>query len=290
MKKVVKISALILLLICLTFAAISFYFAFDFISPNNCTIGNAPLSSGISFENVQFKTEDGLQIRGWYSKPDTGSKVIILLHGFKGSRVEGFEKCLMLKKYGYGVLLFDSRACGESEGDQISLGYYETMDLLAAIDFLKNRRIDHIGLIGFSQGGATITLAANKFPKEVKFVILESVFPTLRSAVDSRFMKYFGIPGFIGGFLMIPFAELMLTLDVDDISPYDNMKNLKIPVLVAVGEKDSRLKLKEALLLSEIANEPSEWAVIENAEHEDLFKGNKSDYEVKIIKFIKKYF
>lgn len=290
MRKFFKISAFILLSGIIIFFLISVYFSVRFVSPNRVNIGSAPIVDNVTFENVTFRTNDNLNIRGWYSKPDTGNKVIILLHGYKANRLENFGKALMLKKYGYGVLTYYARACGESDGEHISLGYYETKDLFAAIEFVKSKGSKEIGLIGFSQGGATIVQSSEFLPEEVKFVILESVFPDLRSAVNTRFVKYFGIPGVLGSLFMVPVSEFILKLDVDDVSPYNNIRKLHVPVLIMVGENDTSLPLKEAFLLSEVSNEPTEWHVIKNAIHKDLFETNSVEYEQNVVEFLNHFF
>lgn len=62
----------------------------------------------------------------------------------------------MLAAHGYGVLLFDRRGEGASEGDPHVLGWGGDRDLKAAIDFLERRPDvdpDRIGGLGISVGG-----------------------------------------------------------------------------------------------------------------------------------------
>ena len=62
----------------------------------------------------------------------------------------------MLVRHGYGVLLFDRRGEGESDGDPNALGWAGDRDLDAAIAFLQDRAdVDpgRIGGIGLSVGG-----------------------------------------------------------------------------------------------------------------------------------------
>jgi dienelactone hydrolase len=65
-------------------------------------------------------------------------------------------KTRMLARHGYGVLLFDRRGEGESEGDPNSWGWGGGKDIEAAIAFLQRRPdVDpgRIGGIGLSVGG-----------------------------------------------------------------------------------------------------------------------------------------
>jgi hypothetical protein len=69
----------------------------------------------------------------------------------------------MLARHGYGVLLFDRRGEGESDGKSNLLGWGGDKDILAAIQFLESRPdVDpgRIGGIGLSVGGELMLQAA----------------------------------------------------------------------------------------------------------------------------------
>ena len=66
-------------------------------------------------------------------------------------------------EHGYGVLLFDRRGEGDSEGDPNLFGWGGTKDIDAAVDFLEHRTDvdpDRIGGIGLSVGGELMLQAA----------------------------------------------------------------------------------------------------------------------------------
>jgi uncharacterized protein len=106
---------------------------------------------GVPYEDVSFETSDGLELDGWYIPSRNGAAVI----AFPGRR--GTQKpARMLARHGYGVLLFDRRGEGESEGDPNSWGWGGDADVKAAIDYLQRRSdVDprRIGGIGLSVGG-----------------------------------------------------------------------------------------------------------------------------------------
>ena len=113
---------------------------------------------GTAYENVSFKTSDGLSLRGWYVPSKNGAAVI----AFPG-RSGPHAHTRMLARHGYGVLLFDRRGEGESDGDSNLLGWNGDRDILAAIDYLETRPdVDpqRIGGIGLSVGGELMLQAA----------------------------------------------------------------------------------------------------------------------------------
>jgi hypothetical protein len=113
---------------------------------------------GATYEDVQFRTSDDLLLKGWYV-PSKNGAVVISFPGRSGSR----DQARMLARHGYGVLLFDRRGEGESEGDWNVFGWQGERDLHAAVTFLQSRDdVDpqRIGGIGRSVGGEMLIGAA----------------------------------------------------------------------------------------------------------------------------------
>ena len=106
---------------------------------------------GAPYENVSFRTSDGLELVGWYV-PSRNRAAVIAFPGRKGPQ----RQARMLARHGYGVLLFDRRGEGESDGEFNAFGWAGDRDLKAALAYLRTRPdIDpaRIGGIGLSVGG-----------------------------------------------------------------------------------------------------------------------------------------
>jgi uncharacterized protein len=113
---------------------------------------------GAPFEEVEFTTDDGLRLEGWYIRSRNGAAVI----SFPG-RASSQKRAKLLARHGYGVLLFDRRGEGESEGDPNLFGWEGERDVHAAVRFLQGRPdVDpkRIGGIGLSVGGEMMIEAA----------------------------------------------------------------------------------------------------------------------------------
>src|SRR5215472_5363145 len=78
--------------------------------------------TGIHVQNVTFTASDGVRLAGWLAIASSGAPTIILVHGFKGSRIDMLPWARFLYAAGYNVLLFDERGCGQSAGWGITLG------------------------------------------------------------------------------------------------------------------------------------------------------------------------
>ena len=81
---------------------------------------------------------------------------VMYLHGNASSRTEIFPELYYLLSSEITVFAFDFSGCGKSEGEYISLGYYEKDDVKCVIDYLRNTgRVATIGLWGRSMGAVT---------------------------------------------------------------------------------------------------------------------------------------
>lgn len=117
-----------------------------------------PLDFGAStYESVQIQGADNVTLAGWFVPPQRQpGPLVILLHGAKADRLGTAWHAARLIEAGYGVLLYDQRALGESSGDTLSLGWLDGDDLLAVIAFAQTRpQVDpsRIGAVGLSGGG-----------------------------------------------------------------------------------------------------------------------------------------
>ena len=125
---------------------------------------------GAAFEDVSFTTDDGLELQGWYV-PSRNRAAVIAFAGRKGTQ----RPARVLIEHGYGVLLFDRRGEGDSEGDPNALGWDGDRDVRAAIAFLRDRPDvdpDRIGGVGLSVGGEMLLETAAE-TDELKAVVSE---------------------------------------------------------------------------------------------------------------------
>jgi dienelactone hydrolase/FtsH-binding integral membrane protein len=106
---------------------------------------------GAPYQAVSFQSRDGLRLDGWFVRPRNGA-IVIVYPGKKGTQ----RHARMLVRHGYGVLVFDRRGEGTSEGDPNALGWGFDEDLLGALAYLRARDdVDpnRIGGLGLSVGG-----------------------------------------------------------------------------------------------------------------------------------------
>lgn len=139
-----------------------------------------PLEYGAEqYETVLIHTEDGITLTGWYVLPqETPGAVIVLLHGGRGDRRGTLWHAQQFIQAGYGVLLYDQRAMGESTGEMASFGWLDGSDLLRIMEYLASRpEVDpeRIGVVGLSLGGHIALNAAYLEPDRISALWLDGV-------------------------------------------------------------------------------------------------------------------
>lgn len=251
------------------------------IKPSKIISDSNPSDYGLQYEAVQFKTDDSLALAGWFipheSNPE--SKTIILLHGYPADKGDILPVMKFLH-HDYNLFLFDFRYLGESEGKYSTAGAKETKDLKAAIQYLKTRGINEVGIWGFSMGGAVALMTAPEAP-EIKAIISESSYAHL------SWMAYelYGVPiiRYPLGWLTGLWAKALMGSDIGKVSPADSAEEIKIPVLLIHSTRDRVIKFKNALEIQEsLKNNPkAEFWFQEGLAHGHLGE----DYQKRVLDF-----
>ena len=154
-----------------------------YLHPPRVLPGNvSPADLQLDFEPVEFMAEDGVKLAGWYI-PSRSGAAVIAVHGHGGNRTAVLAHSALLAKHGYGVLLFDLRAHGESAGDVFPFGWDTDRDIRAAVDYLSSRddvNPQRIGALGLSVGAGASLQAAADDPR-IQAVVAEGLgFRTLQ--------------------------------------------------------------------------------------------------------------
>lgn len=255
-------------------------------APANQPIGDLP--PDVTGSSVQFSSESGSTIHGWFIPGKKGAGAIALMHGVRANRLSMLNRARLLSRAGYSVLLFDFQAHGESEGKSITFGYLESKDAQAAIVFLRSNAPDEkIGLIGVSMGGAAALLASP--PLNVNAMVLEMVYPTIKQAIGNRLTMRLGRWASVLTPLLSWQFKPRLGHDADALRPIDKVGSIRAPKLFIVGAEDQHTTLEESRQMFDAASEPKELWVVNGAKHVDLYPMAKSEYEHRVLDFFGQY-
>ena len=75
-------------------------------------VGQAP---NAAYKTVHFTASDGVKLEGWY-RPSRNGATVLVIPGGGSNRMGPLRHAKMLERQGYGVLVYDARGLGHSEG------------------------------------------------------------------------------------------------------------------------------------------------------------------------------
>jgi fermentation-respiration switch protein FrsA (DUF1100 family) len=262
--------------------ALSYQQTVDYLHPARQTsLGEWLRANGIEYQEVELITEDDVRLSAWYTPPKNGA-VILVAHGYGASRPEHYHA--LFASHGYGVIAWDFRAHGKSEGEFSSLGYYEVLDARAALDFaLTQPEVEHVGAWGGSMGAVTMIRAAAQYP-EIEALVADSPFITLEEEMDLR------VPFPVMRSLIRFFAERASGVTVDSVRPVDDIARISPrPVFIIQGMGDGMVPVNSAERLYEAAGEPRQLWTEQGVPHLNMYAFYKTRYTNRVIRFFDEY-
>jgi dienelactone hydrolase len=135
------------------------------------SIGSPP---DAAYQTVAFTASDDVDLEGWY-RPSRNGASVLMISGGGGNRRSTLRHAEMLVRHGYGVLVYDPRGSGNSEGTINSYGWGWEKDAAAALDFLAAQddvEPGRVGVLGLSTGAdIAIDIAARR--DDVKAVVAD---------------------------------------------------------------------------------------------------------------------
>jgi fermentation-respiration switch protein FrsA (DUF1100 family) len=240
-------------------------------------VDETPALWAIPYESVMLTTADGLTLAAWYTPPKHNT-VILVGHGFANSRLA--EMHALFARHDYGVLSWDFRAHGSSQGQLCTVGYYEVRDVEAALDFaLDQPGVEWVGMWGGSMGGIAAIGAASQRP-DIRAIVADSVPSTLDGALQA----------YVRPRLLQPFfrylAERESGLSVDRVRPVDQIADISPrPLFIIQGTADSHIPADSAQDLYDAAGEPRILWREPGAEHLGTYWAQPEEYERRVIAF-----
>jgi uncharacterized protein len=246
------------------------------------------LPSDLVGRSVDFPSESGALIHGWFISGKKDAGAIVLMHGVRANRLSMLDRARFLSHAGYSVLLFDFQAHGESTGERITFGYLESRDAQAAISFLRRNLPDQkIGVVGISMGGAATLLASP--PLDVNAIVLEMVYSTLNQAISNRLKMRLGSwGGYLTPLLTWQFQP-RLGMNAEVLRPIDHVGKIRAPKLFIVGAEDQHTTVEESRQMFNAASSPKELWVVDGAKHVDLYPMATKEYERRVLDFFGQY-
>jgi len=235
---------------------------------------------GAAHEDVAFTTSDGLRLQGWFV-PSRNGATVIAFPGRSGPQ----KHARMLIRHGYGILLFDRRGEGASDGDPNAFGWVGDRDLYAAAAYLRQRPDvdpERIGAIGLSVGGEMLIHAA-AHSDAFKAIVSEGA--SGQSVRDARANGYTFDPYLGGGVNTLATALFTNTLPPPSLKS-EVAKIAPAAVFFVYGEKgQGGTEAKPNKLFYAAAREPKQLWEVPGAQHTAGITTQPEEYERRVTGF-----
>jgi fermentation-respiration switch protein FrsA (DUF1100 family) len=206
----------------------------------------------LDFEQVTFRTSDGLKLSGWYIPAKNAAFTVLFCHGNAGNMMHRLDSINIFNNMGLNCFIFDYRGYGNSQGVPGEAGTY--LDAKAAYRWLtREKKIPpgKIIIFGRSLGGSIAAHLAQK--SRARSLIVESAF-TSYVDIGRKFYPYMPVRHF---------ARF-------SYNTIEYIRNVRMPVMIIHSRNDEVVPFEFALELYETANDPKEFVEIWGS-HNDGF-------------------
>ena len=167
---------------------------------------------------------------------------VVYLHGNSSSRCEALAEIKYLLPLNITVFAFDFSGCGQSQGEYISLGWYEREDVESVIEYLrKTNKVSTIGLWGRSMGAVTAIMYGDRDPS-IAGMVLDSAFASLKELIEELVKERVSLPNFIlnqATKLVKSTIMKKAKFNLDDIEPKKYAVRCFIPALFCHAKNDT---------------------------------------------------
>lgn len=230
--------------------------------------------------------QSNVRIACWEMIVDQAKGTVVLCHGYGGEKSDMLERAYVFMDMGYNVLLPDFMGAASSEGIQCTIGFKEADNVKTCVDYLQQKGVKNIYLMGASMGAAAIMRACCVHRLPVKALILECPFGSMRQTVKNRF-ETMGIPAFPLSDMLVLWGGVQNGFNAFSHNPEDYARQINIPVLLLAGGKDDRVKEFEILNIYHHLAGKKFLKTYPLAGHESYLNKYKQQWEADVGSFMK---
>lgn len=246
-------------------------------------------SENIEKLKVEVKANDEINLVGTeYITDEESNKWAIVLHGYRSNPESVISIGMHFSEQGYNVLIPSMRACSESDGEYIGMGWLDKEDLKCWINLLIEQDENaQIILHGSSMGAATVLMASgDNLPENVEAIIADSGYTSVWDIFASEAKARFNLPTFpvLNMFRIV--ANVRAKYDIKEASALKQVEKSKTPILFVHGDADDFVPKYMCEQLYEAANCQKDKLIIHDAGHTESRYKEPLTYYNKVFEFI----
>ena len=263
----------------------------DLVAPyRNITDEGSDWIRNLKHEDVYITSDDGLKLKASVYENPNAKAVLIGFHGYRSGHINDFAGAFRYYyEAGFTMIMPDHRATGESEGKYITFGVKESDDAVKWAQYAKERYNDlPVALAGISMGAATVMMAAEKAPDNVKAILEDCGYDDIWSEIAFAANK--SLPGaciFVPGTFLL--TRMIFGFDIREKKSSDSLCKSGLPVFIAHGTADAIVPVEHADRIAKACTGPVTLLKVENAGHGISFLAEPEKYKAAIGSFLDTY-
>jgi len=241
-----------------------------------------PKDVGINYEDVNFKSRDGMALHGWYLPAEEKAwGTVLFFHGNAENISTHLGAVYWMPAHGLNVFLFDYRGYGKSQGKTEIQGMH--LDATAALNYLKSRpdiTSDNIIIFGQSLGAAiAMYTAATQEKQGISSVVVESTFSDYRNIFREK----------LSSMIITWPLQWPLSFAVENAySPLSIVHDIQpTPILFIHGDNDITVPHHHSEQLYKAATQPKQLWLIPDGQHTQAFGRFAATYRPRLIEYLK---
>jgi uncharacterized protein len=248
-KRILIASVLIYLVVLISISVFQRSFLYF---PNPTYISPEIAYADTGLKELSVKTEDGLDLKGWYAPAISQRLTIVYFHGNADSLQTAAPIAAPYIKDGYGFLIVEYRGYSKLPGTPTEKGFYA--DARAFINKLigMGTKEEDIVLMGHSLGTGVATQMAGEF--RVKGLMLLAPFLSISQMAQIRF----------------PFLPAKY-LAVDRYENFKKIPDIHVPLFIANGGKDIVVPSSQGKALFALGKNPKQFHYFPESGHNNLY-------------------
>lgn len=249
-------------------------------------------------ETFTFQSFDDLTLHGTVFHSVKGcnwdgkNHVVLLVHGFQVQQAVMWPEMAFFLPHGYDCVTIDLRASGLSDKTKCTMGYFESMDVAKACEWIREKYGDDVvlGLYGQSMGSATIMRYSSEDPN-LGFLIEDCGYASLSDTVREIHDRLLGFVDWDEFYpKVLKYAEVS-GVTYEDVQPIESIKKLDpdIPMLCLHSLPDAYIVCDNVDKVYEAKRGKKEIHKYTLAPHSGSFMFHPIQYNKDISDFLKKY-
>lgn len=241
-------------------------------------------------EDIYIENADGHKLHALSVKHrNTTHSYMIIYHPVTLTSFDMADYAYHFADIGFNVILPDLRGCGQSDYKETTFGATDTEDIVLWINkIIAEDKDASIILFGVGSGGsAVLSVCDEELPSNVKAIIEDSGYDTLKDVFKNNIEKYYNKKSFPALLIADKYVESKYGWSINDVCLRDQVHNSRLPILFIHGGDDSVVPVAHSNDMYEVCPvSGTDHLLISGATHCRAMQTNPEKYWRIVDKFV----